>query len=333
MPNVNETVVEIVRFTEKGIDEISAHTKAMTGEINEAQKKAKILAGLMNDPRYARHAQKIETVNRQYELMALRMRNVAAAQGLADGSTVRHQRSVQRLNEQYARTRREVELVAKYGERAGRFLARHGEKLTAAGNAGALAAGGIAATSFGLARQGFQGTVEQARFDLEMKMLSRELAGIFKPVMEVMTRGGAIYPQTARTARRKRAECGWHGPRPGRRSGERLGHARHGSAGHGIVWPVRGRSGRSGGWPGSTRHAGGRSGRSCGGWCRRAVGDSGGPRRDVPEAWPLAAQPGHRRLPPRSGGPHRGIMGDYDMRGKAGSRQEACRSRWGQQTR
>jgi hypothetical protein len=56
--------------------------------------------------------------------------------------------------------------------------------------------GAASAAGLGLARQGFQGTVEQARFDQEMKMISRELAGAMKPVMEVMTKGAKIIRQT-----------------------------------------------------------------------------------------------------------------------------------------
>lgn len=50
-----------------------------------------------------------------------------------------------------------------------------------------LAAFGAAAG--GMARSGFSGTVEQNAFDYEMKMLAREMAGAFKPVMDLMTRG------------------------------------------------------------------------------------------------------------------------------------------------
>lgn len=105
-----------------------------------------------------------------------------------DGTYVRQARQLEQITRQYERMRREAEMVAKYGETAGRFLSRHGGALS-------LAGGGLAAASgagLGLARRGFQGTVEGNRFDLEMKMISRELAGAFKPLMDLATRAAGF---------------------------------------------------------------------------------------------------------------------------------------------
>lgn len=117
-------------------------------------------------------------------------RNRAAAESLADGSLVKQMRAAAVLEDQYVGIRRQAELIARYGERLGRFLGRRdvqiaGRVMTGVGVGVSI----MAATGLGLAKQGFSGTVEQAKFDLEMKMLSRELAGIMKPVMEVMTKG------------------------------------------------------------------------------------------------------------------------------------------------
>lgn len=196
--SVSQTVVEIVRFTEQGLSEISARTKVFSQEISEAQKRMKVLSGLMNDPAYAKHAQQLDTVAKQYELTSLKMRNTAAAHALADGSAVKHLRTTAKLDQQYERIRRETELIYKYGERVGRFFSRHERTLAVMGKVGmgaAALAGGAAVAGMGLARQGFAGTVEQAKFDLEMKMLSRELAAVMKPVMEVMTKGARYIRQ------------------------------------------------------------------------------------------------------------------------------------------
>ena len=45
------------------------------------------------------------------------------------------------------------------------------------------------ATVGGMARSGFSGTVEQNAFDYEWKLLTREVAAAFKPVLELMTKG------------------------------------------------------------------------------------------------------------------------------------------------
>lgn len=180
----NETVVEIVRFTEKGLDEVSAKTKVFGQQIDEASKKQKVLLGLLNDSRYQRHVAQLDAINRQHELGVLKLRNQALAHSIADGSAAKHLRTVTKLNEQHERMRREVELTAKYGEKLGGFLARHGQTLAKFGSIGGgiLTAGATAGAA--LARQGFSGTVEGARADYERHRLSRELAGINKPAKE-----------------------------------------------------------------------------------------------------------------------------------------------------
>lgn len=56
--------------------------------------------------------------------------------------------------------------------------------------AGAIAGGvavGAAGTATALARRGFSGTVEGARFDYAMEQLSRQIAAVFQPVIQGMT--------------------------------------------------------------------------------------------------------------------------------------------------
>jgi hypothetical protein len=197
----NETVVEVVRFTEKGVSDVAARTKAMGNEVDEAVKKQKTLLGLLADPRYAKHQQRVAGMRQQYELMALRARNVAAAAGLADGSTARQIRAVARLNDQYARLQRTAQLTARYGDRLGGFLARYGGSASKIGGMVGLGLTGVAGVGAGLARQGFQGTVEQNRLDAETNRISREMAGAFKPVMDLFTRGArAVRERLERTS-------------------------------------------------------------------------------------------------------------------------------------
>jgi hypothetical protein len=181
------TVVEIVKFQATGLTEIQARTKAMGVTIAGVTTRAETLARLLNDPRYEKFVKRVGDAQRQYDLLTLKARNMAAAQSLADGSMARQIRSVKQLNDQYTQIQRKGELIAKYGERWGSIIHRYGGALNTAGNIAAGGAAAGAATAAGLARSGFQGTVEQNRFDLEMKMLAREFAGVMMPVLKAMT--------------------------------------------------------------------------------------------------------------------------------------------------
>lgn len=218
--STTQTVIEVVKFVSQGVPEIAAQTKAMNAEADETVTRYKALQNLVANPAYTRHAVTMEKLargtelynaklrnavaterlrdgsaarqlaanvklNKEHERTQLKLRNVAAAQGLADGSTVKHIREVERLNKEHEKTQRIAEYTAKYGNRIGRLVEQHGAKLTMIG--GAL--GGVAGTGAGLARQGFQGTVEQAKYDYEIHRLSREMASAMKPVMDLMTRG------------------------------------------------------------------------------------------------------------------------------------------------
>ncbi|HEY1191311.1 MAG TPA: hypothetical protein VGE74_26995 [Gemmata sp.] len=116
-------------------------------------------------------------------------RNRALMDSMRDGTWSRQAREMGRLTREYEKLRREAELTARYGGQVGGWLARH-EKLLGGARAAAGYAGAAAlATGGGLVRQGFSGTVEQNRLGVEVKMLSREFAGAFKPVIDVTTKG------------------------------------------------------------------------------------------------------------------------------------------------
>ncbi len=118
------------------------------------------------------------------ETRAVRQQQQKLERGMSDGSLA----VLERRRREYEKTAHLAELIAKHGERTGRFLARHGTTLEAAGKIGTYAGGAALATGAGLVRSGFQGTVEGNRLALETKMLGRELAGAFKPVIELTTR-------------------------------------------------------------------------------------------------------------------------------------------------
>lgn len=85
----------------------------------------------------------------------------------------------------------ELERRAQYQERFGRLggAAYQADRLSRSRAGQMIAAGGAAlgATVGGMARSGFSGTVEGNRLNLELEMISRELAGAFKPAIEAVT--------------------------------------------------------------------------------------------------------------------------------------------------
>lgn len=192
----NSTIVEVIKFRADGLTQLAAETKAMGRAVDDATAKQKAMAGLLANPVYSKYAAGLERANRAFEVMSARARNVSYAHGLADGSVVRHLSSLQKLNAEYAKMRREAEAAAKYGTGwGGRFMAKYGERLNKVGTMAGVGLAGAGAAGLGLARQGFSGTVEQARFDAEQVQLAREFASVMKPALEFMTRA-------ARTLRR-----------------------------------------------------------------------------------------------------------------------------------
>ena len=119
---------------------------------------------------------------------ALAQRNKAYAASMRDGSLGRQAREVARLNDEYRRLQRTQELTERYGPRVGGWAARHDGVIQAGRRVGGYVGGAALATGGGLARQGFSGTTEAAVFNNEWKMLSREVAGVAKPVIDVFTR-------------------------------------------------------------------------------------------------------------------------------------------------
>ena len=115
-------------------------------------------------------------------------RNKQLTDAVANGTYARQAREMERLARQYEKVRREAELISRYGSRVGGFVARNEGTLGAANRAGNYAATATVATGASLVRQGFSGTVESNRLSAEWNMLAREMAGAFKPVIDVTTK-------------------------------------------------------------------------------------------------------------------------------------------------
>jgi hypothetical protein len=219
--NVNETLVEVVRFQASGIDEITARLKVFAQQTDEAQRRQKALMGLMNDPKYQQHAQKIATINRQTELMALKLRNAQQAHDLASGAALAHAKSVAalsreaelsamklrnqqlaadlasgafyrhaaataKLNAEHARLQKQANLqalVAEHGKLGGvlRHNAAEFATLKSVATVGYL---GITGLAVGLVRAGLQGTVQGYKLEYAWTRLGRQAAAIAVPAVE-----------------------------------------------------------------------------------------------------------------------------------------------------
>lgn len=117
---------------------------------------------------------------------AVRMRQASADRF----RELQEQRAAMREQLAVARQVREMDLRARFGQRAGGLLAG-AERFAQSGMGRAI---GGAATAFGAfagnaARSGFSGTVEGNRLAFEFQLLNREFASAFKPVIELFTEG------------------------------------------------------------------------------------------------------------------------------------------------
>jgi hypothetical protein len=102
---------------------------------------------------------------------------------LRDGSLVRATRDMERFRREEARYRREAELRGRYGDRLGGAIARNEKPLHMLESAART----LMAKTDSLYNRGMQGTVEQGRREMELNLLGREVASIFKPVSDVTT--------------------------------------------------------------------------------------------------------------------------------------------------
>lgn len=160
----NEQIVEVVTFTANGLEQMAANAKALAD--GTADLKAK----------YGEYADVVEKAARRNELFARAVR---------DGTYDRHVRQMRALNDQYERLRQRADAIARYGPRLGALLGNG--TVQAAGRFGLYAAGAGVATVGAMARSGLSGTVEGNRMNLEAQLLSREVAGAFKPLTDGVT--------------------------------------------------------------------------------------------------------------------------------------------------
>lgn len=160
----NEQIVEVVRFTETGLEQMAANAKALAD--NTGALKTKF-------GEYADTVQKAARRNEQF------------ARAVKDGTYDRHVRQMRALNDQYERLRQRADAIARLGPRLGAIMSN--PYVRGAARVGMYAGGAALAAGAGLARSGFGGTVESNRLSLETELLGREVAGAMKPFTDGIT--------------------------------------------------------------------------------------------------------------------------------------------------
>jgi hypothetical protein len=135
-----------------------------------------------------REAAALERMKQRYGDLASsveRSRRSAEAMGksLRDGSLVRATRDMERFRREEARYRREAEMRSRYGDRVGGFFAKNEKPLHMLESAART----LMAKTDSLYNRGMQGTVEQGRREMELNLLGREVASIFKPLSDATT--------------------------------------------------------------------------------------------------------------------------------------------------
>lgn len=194
----NESIVELVKFTSSGMSEILTDAKKMQelldrlkGTAQGAAEQQQKLADAVNDAGFREQAGALlaaETAARKLndatrQRIELEARRQAVATG-AYGRDLRVQQTLRREQERVLELERRAQYQARFGRQAG-YLAYQADR--ALRSPGGMAAMAGAAAVTGLAKNGFSNTVEMNRFNLEVQLISRELAGAFKPALDFAT--------------------------------------------------------------------------------------------------------------------------------------------------
>jgi hypothetical protein len=152
------------------------------------------LAEVLDDPRIRRAAGNVlalENATRKLneqarERLTLEARRAAVLSGTY-GRELRAQQQINKERERVEAMERRAQFAARYGRFGGLLYAADTLRRDpwVRGAMGAATAIGGAATAGGM--KGFQGTVEWNRFNLELELVSRELAGAFRPALQLVT--------------------------------------------------------------------------------------------------------------------------------------------------
>lgn len=179
-------------FEARGLQDVVKATQQLGADTQRAADKHTALAKAAADPAFKKAAETLELTNqRTQRLLASETQRLSLAvrrRTVVNGAYAEEVRGLQRIaaeRERVERLERRAALDARYG-RIGGAAAHYGGAL-ANSPIGGVARAGAAAVS-GAAWSGFGGTVELMRFQTELQLVSRELAGVFKPALTAASR-------------------------------------------------------------------------------------------------------------------------------------------------
>ena len=179
-----------------GLSGVSTAIGRVQKQAEAAQKPFEKLASALDDPRLrsaAGQALAVEDATRKLNSQAReRLAIEARRQAVITGGYGRELRANQLINKERERVEA-MERRARYDARFGALVGGIADRAdrfrqSTAYRIGAATATGVGTAVAGAAMSGFSGTVEGNRLNLEMKLVSRELAGAFKPAIELVTK-------------------------------------------------------------------------------------------------------------------------------------------------
>lgn len=179
-------------FKSKGLSDLTDAIHEFEAATVAATDKHVSLSKVISDETFQKAGTDLRAAREQtQQLISVESQRISLAYRLNAVKSGNYANEIRALG-QLAKEREKIEklekragLVQKYGK-VGGAIAYHADTKAAKalGGVAAVAAGSIVAS----AKSGFSGTVEGNRLALEFKLISRELAGAFKPAIDLVTR-------------------------------------------------------------------------------------------------------------------------------------------------
>ena len=179
-----------------GLSGLERAIQRVQKQAEAAQKPFAALAATMDDPRIRRAAGQalaVEDATRKLNSQAReRLALESRRQSVLTGSYAAEPRANQLITKERERVEameRRAQFGVKYGRFGGLMYAADRIRNDPLARAGMTVAAGVGGAATAAAMRGFSGTVEWNRLQLEVNLVSKELAGAFLPAIQVVTRG------------------------------------------------------------------------------------------------------------------------------------------------
>jgi hypothetical protein len=176
---------------ERELNQLTRQESALSrGVRHDALRSGQYLSDARAAAREQLHDSLSDARERRLQVQAQREQIGTPASVALARANAQERRAREIFQEQQSRLDRRADLEARFGLRGGAIaygLERFGQHGATRAGFGLATAG--ATTVFGSAMSGFGGTVEMHRFQLELRLISRELASSLKPALDTATGG------------------------------------------------------------------------------------------------------------------------------------------------